>query len=152
MNIRIANKFDLPYYTHLVHKIHQDADIGKYDVKLDDTYLNSLFNTILHGGGIALVVESDGPIGMMIGVISPNVWSPDTLVMHQILLYVDEEYRNTRAAHMLVTKYIECCEEYRSQNRIKYHSITASKTMFDIDFTRFGYDWIEKTWLSNGVE
>ena len=152
MNIRLANKFDLPYYTHLVHKIHQDADIGKYDVKLDDTYLNSLFNTILHGGGIALVVESDSPIGMMIGVISPNVWSPDTLVMHQILLYVDEEYRNTRAAHMLVTEYIERCEEYRLQNRIKYHSITASKTMFDIDFTRFGYDWIEKTWLSNGVE
>lgn len=148
MKVRKANKFDLPYYLHLVHKIHQMKEIGTYDVPLDDEYLNSLFNTIIHGGGIALVVESDETIGMMIGVISPNIWSPQTLVMHQILLYVDEEYRNTRAAHMLITEYIDMCNDLVEQKRIGYHTISATKTMFDVDFTRFGYDWIEKTWLS----
>lgn len=152
MKIRIANKFDLPYYIHLVHKIHTMAEIGTYNVPLDDTYLNSLFNTIIHGGGIALIVEDKEPIGMMIGVISPNIWSPETLVMHQILLFIDEEYRNTRAAHMLITEYIDKCNELKEHKRISYHTISATKTMFDIDFTRFGYDWIEKTWLSNGVE
>lgn len=152
MLVRAANKFDLPYYTHLVRKIHTMAEIGTYDVPIDDTYLNSLFNTILHGGGIALVLEQEQQIGMMIGVISPNIWSPQTLVMHQILLFVDEEYRNTRAAHMLITEYIDKCNELKEQKRINYHTISATKTMFDIDFTRFGYDWIEKTWLSNGVE
>lgn len=148
MKVRLANKFDLPYYLHLVHKIHQEETIGSYNVPLRDEYLNSLFNTILHGGGIALVIESDSTIGMMIGVISPNVWSPETLVMHQILLYIDEEYRNTRAAHMLITEYIDKCTELKEQKRISYHTISAAKPMFDIDFSRFGYDWIEKTWLS----
>lgn len=152
MKIRNANKFDLPYYLHLVHKIHELKEIGSYDVKLDDTYLNSLYNTIIHGGGIALIVESQEPVGMMLGVISPNIWSPENYVMHQILLYVDDEYRHTRAGHMLISEYIDQCHDLKLQNRIQYNTINATKTMFDIDFTRFGYDCIEKTWLSNGVE
>ncbi len=152
MNIRIANKFDLPYYINLVHKIHELGEIGTYNVPLDDVYLNSLFNTIIHGGGIALIAESDCNVGMIVGVISPNVWSPQTMIMHQILLYIDDEYRHTRAGHMLITEYIDRCNELKEQKRIQYHTISATKTMFDIDFTRFGYDWIEKTWLSNGVE
>jgi hypothetical protein len=152
MKIRSANKFDLPYYLYLVHSIHEAGKIGTYNVPLDDKYLNSLFTTIIHGGGIALVAESDENIGMMIGVISPNIWSPETQVMHQILLYIDDEYHHTRAGHMLITEYIDKCIELKQQNRIQYHTISATKTMFDIDFTRFGFDCIEKTWLSNGVE
>lgn len=152
MKVRLANKFDLPYYLHLVHKIHNEGLIGHYDVPLDDSYLNSLFNTIINGGGLALVVESDNAIGMMLGVISPNIWSSDTLVLHQILFYVDEEYRNTRAGHMLITEYNEQCHELIKNKRIGYHTLSATKTMFDIDFSRFGYDCIEKTWISSGVE
>lgn len=152
MKVRLANKFDLPYYLHLVHSIHEEGLIGTYKVPLEDDYLNSLFNTVIHGGGIALVLESDSIIGMMIGVISPNIWSPQTQVMHQILLFVDEEYRHTKAGHLLITEYIDKCNELKQQNRIQYHTISATKTMFDIDFTRFGFDFIEKTWLSNGVE
>jgi GNAT superfamily N-acetyltransferase len=152
MKVRLANKFDLLYYLHLVHSIHEEGLIGTYKVPMDDTYLNTLFNTIIHGAGIALIVESDEPIGMMIGVICPNIWSPETQVMHQILLFVDEEYRHTRAGHMLITEYIDKCQEMKAQNRIHYHTISATKTMFDLDFTRFGFDCIEKTWLSNGVE
>lgn len=152
MKVRLANKFDLPYYLHLVHKIHNEGDIGHYDVPLDDEYLNSLYNTIINGGGLALVVESDNVVGMMLGIISPNIWSHNTLVLHQILFYVDEEYRNTRAGHMLITEYNEQCSELLKNKRIGYHTLSATKTMFDIDFSRFGYDCIEKTWISSGVE
>ncbi len=152
MIVREANKFDLPYYLHLVHKIHSEGDIGYYDVPLDDEYLNSLFNMVIHGGGVALVAESDTTIGIMLGVISPNIWSHNTLVLHQILFYVDEEYRNTRAGHMLISKYNEKCAELVQQKRIGYHTLSATKTMFDIDFSRFGYDCIEKTWISSGAE
>lgn len=152
MKIRQANKFDLNYFLHLVHKIHETGDIGTYPVTLEDEYLNSLFNTILHGGGVALVAEDNETLGMMVGVISPNIWSPKTFIMHQILLFVDEEYRNTRLAHMLITEYIDKCNELVNEKRITYHTISAAKPMFDIDFTRFGYDWIEKTWMSVGVE
>ena len=152
MIIRQANKFDLNYFIHLVHKNLDDGMIGYYNIELNDTYLNSLFNTIIHGGGIAYVVESDGPIGMIVGIISPNIWSPEVLIMHQILLFVDEEYRNTKAGHLLIKEYIDRCNELRTEKRIKYHTISATKQMFEMDFTRFGYDWIEKTWMSSEVE
>ena len=148
MRIREANKFDLNYYLHLVHTAHELGQIGRYNVELPDEYLNSLYNTILHGGGIAYIAEDDGPVGMIMGVISPNIWNPTVLIMHQILLFVDEEYRHTRAGHKLVKAYIDKCNELKTQGRIKYHTISATKPMFDIDFTRFGYDFIEKTWMS----
>ena len=152
MKVRSANKFDLPYYLNLVHKVHKEGLIGSYDVPLDDEYLNVLLNTVLHGGGLALVIENDNEtIGMIMGIITPNIWSHTTLVLHQILFFVDEEYRNTRAGHMLISEYNEKCHELVEQKRIGYHTLSATKTMFEIDFSRFGYDCIEKTWVSNGV-
>jgi hypothetical protein len=71
--------------------------------------------------------------------------------MHQIMLYIDEEYRHTRIGHMLISEYNDKCVELIEQKRIDYSTISAAKPMFDIDFSRFGYDCIEKTWLSNGV-
>jgi GNAT superfamily N-acetyltransferase len=152
MNIRLTNKFDLPYFLHLVHNIHKQGEIGYYDVDLDDTYLNTLFNTILHGGGIGLIIEEDDkPIGMTLGLINPNIWSHKTLVCHQILLFIDEEYRNTRAGHMLISEYNEQCQELVDTNRIQYFTLSAAKPLFDIDFTRFGYECVEKTWLNDGA-
>ena len=152
MKTRLANKFDLPYYLHLVRSIHEKGEIGLYRVELDDLYLNTLFNTILNGGGIAIIIEvDDTPIGMTLGLINPNIWSNTTLVCHQLLCYVDDEYRHTRAGHMLISEYNEQCQNLIHDKRIKYYTLSAAKPMFDIDFSRFGYDCVEKTWLNDGV-
>lgn len=152
MKVRYANKFDLQYYINLVHKIHKQGDIGLYDVPLNNDYLNTLFNITLHGGGVTLLCEIENePIGMVMGIINPNIWSDKTLVCHQILLFIDEEYRHTRAAHMLISEYNEACQNLVSEKRIQYFTLSAAKPMFDIDFGRFGYDCIEKTWISNGA-
>lgn len=148
MEVRLANKFDLPYYLSLVHKIHGLGHNKKYyDVELDDEYLNKLFNSVIHGHGIALVVESDVPVGMAIGIISPNIWSPTSLALHQILLYVEEDYRQTRAGYKLLAKYNDMAEDMRNEKLIKAYTITASEPMFETDFSRFGYEMIEKTWI-----
>jgi hypothetical protein len=52
---------------------------------------------------------------------------------------------------MLISEYNDKCIELIEIKRIDYSTISAAKPMFDIDFSRFGYDCIEKTWLSNGV-
>jgi hypothetical protein len=149
MKIRLANKFDLPYYTALVHKIHNLDHNDKFmNIELDDVYLNKLFNSVIHGHGIALIAEHDNKqVGMTMSIISPNVWSPTTLSLHQVLLYIDENYRNTRAGYKLIAEYNELAEKMREENKIKFHTITASEPMFKIDFSRFGYEMIEKTWI-----
>lgn len=148
MNIRLANKFDLPYFIKLVHEIHEKGDIGNYKVELNDEYLNALFITAINGGGLALIAESDSQVGMLFGIIAPNIWSEKTLVMNQMLLYVDDDYRNTRAGYMLIKRYEEYCLELKQKNRIQYYSINSAKSMFEIDFERFGYEKVAETWLN----
>jgi len=150
MNIRLANKFDLPYFTKLVHEIHKRGEIGDFPVKINDEYINAMFVSTIHGAGISLIAESDSTVGMLTAIISPNIWSETTLVMNQILLYVDEEYRHTRAGYMLLKKYEELCEELKSKGRIHYYTLNSAKSMFDLDFTRFGYTKIAETWASLG--
>jgi hypothetical protein len=150
MNVRLANKFDLPYFLRTVHEIHKKGEIGTFDVPLNDDYLNTMFATAINGGGLVLIAESDEPIGIMLALISPNIWSEQTLLMNELLWYVDEEYRNTRAGYLILQKYQAICEDLIKKKRIKFHTINTAKPMFDIDFTRFGYDMIASTWISTG--
>ena len=150
MNIRLANKFDLPYFIKLVHDTHEKGEIGNYKVHLNDEYLNAMFVSTLHGAGISLIAESDENIGMLLAIIAPNIWSESTMVMNQILLYVDEEYRNNRAGYLLIKKYEELCNDLKDKNRINYYTINTAKSMFEIDFTRFGYEKIAETWANLG--
>lgn len=150
MKIRHANKFDLSYFTHIVHKIHKQGDIGHFAVILNDEYLNSMFQISMIGG-IALIAERDNePVGILTAIISPNIWNDKILVMNQLLLYVDEEYRHTRAGYLLLQKYDELCKEFVEQKRIQYYTINTAKTMYDIDFSRFGYENIASTWVKVG--
>jgi hypothetical protein len=148
MKIREANKFDIPYFIHMVRKIHEKEEIGKFNVEFNDDYLNSLFVTAINGGGIALIAENEKPIGIMMGLILPNIWSNQTLMMNELLWYVDEEHRHSRAGYLMLKKYQEVCEELIKNKRIKFHTINTAKSMFDIDFTRFGYERTSETWIN----
>lgn len=148
MNIRLANKFDLPYFLKKVHEIHEKGEIGDFDVELNDDYLNSMFATAINGGGLVLIAESDEPIGILFALIAPNLWSDKTLLMNELLWYVEEDYRNTRAGYLLLKRYQELCEELIQKKRIRFHTINTAKSMFDIEFSRFGYDKTAETWIS----
>lgn len=145
MIIRQANKFDLDYFIHVGKKV-QDMNFIPHGKSVDTRHFNILFNTILHGGGIALIAESDGPIGMVVGVINENLWVPDMYVLTQILLFVDDEYRHTTAGYKLLSEYNKCTHELLENKRIELSVIHASEPLHDIDFGRFGYKMSEKIW------
>ena len=150
MIVRKANKFDLPYFIHVAKKV-QDMDFIPDDKQVIDKHFNVLFNTILHGGGIALIVESEEPIGMVVGIINENLWVPNMFMLTQILLFVDEEWRHTKAGYKLLEAYNDTVEKLIEQKRIETSVIHAAEPLHDVDFSRFGYDCIEKTWISNGA-
>lgn len=145
MIIRKANKFDLPYFIDVAKKV-QDMDFIPDDKKVIDKHFNVLFTTILHGGGIALIAESDGPIGMVVGVINENLWVPEMFMLTQILLFVDNDYRNTKAGYKLLEEYNIETQKLIDQNRIEMSVIHAAEPLHDIDFSRFGYKMSEKIW------
>jgi hypothetical protein len=145
MNIRKANKFDLPYFIHVAKKV-QDMDFVHDDAVLIDKHFNVLFNTILHGGGIALVAESEQQVGIVVGVINENIWMPNLFQLTQILFYVDEEWRSTKAGHRLLTEYNNASQELLDKERVNMCVIHASEPLHDINFDKFGYKMVEKVW------
>lgn len=145
MNIRKINKFDLPYFLHVARKV-QNMEFIPEGKTVIDNHLSSLFNTIIHGGGIGYIAESEQPIGIVLGIINENLWVPKMFVLSQILLFVDEEWRNTKAGYKLLTIYNEGTEELIKNNRIESSIIHAAEPLYDVDFSRFGYKVSEKIW------
>ena len=152
--IRQANKFDVNYFIECVHKVHMDDDVGYFPgAELDDEYLSKMFNGILHGLGLALVYEKDNkPIAIMVGMKSPNVWCPDILFMHQMLLYVEEEHRKGTIAYRLIKKFTDECKNLQIEQKINFFTINAPTTMHNLDFSRFGYTKDELIWVCDTKE
>ena len=152
MKIREANKFDLPYFIDLIHRINLDDNLG--DVicgELDNNHINSIFAAVLAGAGICYIAESDERVGMILGVISPNMWAPKYLFMHQVLYFVEEDYRNTRAGYMLFKAFDQKCKELVEMKRIHHVTLSAPRPLIEMDFDRFGYELCEKTWIKKGM-
>jgi hypothetical protein len=150
MNIRPANKFDLPYFIDLIHKINEQNELTEnFNIKmeLDDDYINTIFTSVIHGAGICYIAESDTYIGIIMGVISPNTWSPSTLMLHEMLYYVDPEYRFTKAGYLLFKEFNKKADELLKEKRIKHICITAPHTLVEKDFSKYGYRLSEKTWV-----
>jgi len=145
MIIRKANKFDLPYFVQIAKTV-QEMNFVHDDAVLIDKHFNVLFNTIINGGGIALIAESEQPVGMVVGVIGENVWMPQLFQLSQILFYVDEEWRNTRVGHKLLTEYNVQSQILLDADRVNMCVIHASEPLHDINFDKFGYKMVEKIW------
>ena len=150
MNIREANKHDLPYFIELIKKLASAEHIMRYNYKqLDNNHLTSLFSTIIAGRGTILVVENEKTKklhGMAAGMINPHLFAPHIAIMTQIVLWVDEGYRKT-AGSKLMEAYENKTDEYMEEGRIRYGVITASEPLFKLDFSKFGYTMDEKCWL-----
>lgn len=152
MNIRLANKFDLPYFIDLIHRINDNDELGDIVCgELDDDHLNNIFATVLAGAGICYIAESDERVGMILGVVSPNLWASQYLFMHQILYWVEEEYRNTKAGYLLFKHFDEECQKLVEQKRIHHVTLSAPKTLLEMDFERYNYELSEKTWIKKGM-
>lgn len=145
MNIRLANKFDVKYFIDVATKIN-DMEFITADKPVQKDHINSLFNAIIHGKGIALIAESEKPIGIIVGLITENLWHPDYLQLNQILFYTDEEWRDTKAGYLLLKKYNEMAKDFLDKNRISTSIIQAAQPLHEIDFSRFGYKMAEKIW------
>jgi hypothetical protein len=153
MNIRLANKFDMPYFIDLIKRINKDDNLGDViEGELDDQHLNTIFATILAGAGVCFIAETDDTkVGMIAGVITPNIWAPKYLFMHEILYFVEEEYRNGRAGYLLLKAFNEYCDDLIHQKRVHHVTLTMPKTLLDIDFRRFNYELSEQTWIKKGM-
>jgi hypothetical protein len=147
--IRQANKFDLPYFIEATKKLHaKEHNKWSKDLQVDDTHMSTIFQSLIHGQGIVLVYEKNNkPCGMIIGLINPFFWAPETNIMYQILFHIDDVKNKAKIGYELIKAYNKAGDELMKNNRIYKYAFTMSEPMFDIDMTKFNYKMVEKTWV-----
>lgn len=147
MKIRSANKFDLPYIIEMLKHFRDDSPVEKIKECNNHEYINTLYHHIIVGRGIALIAESDEPVGMILGFIDQNIWDPDIRVLKELCYWVEPEYRGTTAGYRLLKEYSVRAEALKNKGQIHMYTMTKLVNSPDLDFTRFGYTKTEETWV-----
>ena len=148
MNIRPANKFDLPYIIEMLRHFRDNAPVEKIKECNNEVYITTLYTEILAGRGVAIVAEYDQPFGMILGYIDQNVWDPDIRVLKELCYWVEPSHRNTTAGYRLIKAYNDKAKELISENRIQLYTMTKMVNSPDLDFSRFGYTKTEEVWVA----
>lgn len=148
MNIRNANKFDLPYILDMLRDFRNATPIDMMRDCDNEEYINKLYHHIILGGGIALIVEDEKPYGMIIGVKDHNIWDPEIKVLRELVYWVDPAYRGTTAGYRLLKEYNKQAQKLVDDNKIKLFTMTKMVNSPDLDFGRFGYKKTEEVWVA----
>lgn len=148
MNIRQANKFDLPYIINMLRHFRDNAPVDKIKECNNEKYITTLYTHILAGRGVAIVAEYDQPFGMIVGYIDQNIWDPDIRVLRELCYWVEPEHRNTTAGYRLLKAYNKAAESLREEGRIHLYTMTKMVNSPDLDFSRFGYTKTEEVWVA----
>lgn len=148
MNIRLANKFDLPHIINMLKHFRDHSPVDEIKKCDNEMYISTLYNHILAGRGIAYVAEHDQPIGMIIGFIDQNIWDPEIKVLKELVYWVEVEYRNTSAGYRLLKAYNDHAKTLVDSDRIQLYTMTKMVNSPDLDFSRFGYKKTEEIWVA----
>jgi len=148
MKIRTANKFDLPHIITMLKHFREQTPVDIMKNCDNEEYINKLYHHIILGGGIAIIAETDKPIGMIIGVKDQNIWDPELRILRELVYWVEPEHRNTTAGYRLLKEYNKQATELVEQGKIKLYTMTKMVNSPDIDFARFGYTKTEEVWVA----
>lgn len=148
MNIRNANKFDLPHILDMLRDFRNATPIDMMRDCDNEEYINKLYHHIILGGGIALIVEDEKPFGMIIGVKDHNIWDPEIKVLRELVYWVDPAYRGTTAGYRLLKEYNKQAQQLVDDKKIKLFTMTKMVNSPDLDFSRFGYKKTEEVWVA----
>lgn len=148
MNIRKGDKFDVNEILRLVKSFVTIAHLNpNIKEKIDYTYVNQLYHHCILGGGLVLVAEVDNKIvGMIAGILSPNIWYTEDMALREIMFYIEPEYRKGRVAYKLITEYNRLAQELLDNGKISSYTMTKTEHLDQIDYSRFGYNKVEETW------
>ena len=98
------------------------------------------------------MAERDGKlIGTIIGIITPNIWDPTTLVLNELAYWVEPEYRNGMTGYKLLKTYNDEAKRLHNNGIIKLYTMSKMTNSPDLDYGRFGYTKTEETWVAGAL-
>lgn len=142
--IRKATKYDKPQIIDMLKMFRDEAEVDYVKQLRDETYINSLLDTILAGAGVVFVEDNKG---FIMALITHTAWDNKTYQMYELAYYVLPQFRNTPLGYRLLKEYVNYGQELKDQGRIKLFTIAKMPTSPDIKYDRFGFKKMDETWV-----
>lgn len=146
--IRSATKWDIPQILDILRLFRLQCPVGFTSSFDNESYVNSLITSILAGAGVLQVAEINGKIiGIIIGIIQPMIWDPDTKILNELAYYVIEEHRGSSAGLRLLKSYIEHAEKLKNEQRIHAYTMLLMANSPKLKLERYGFVPLETVYL-----
>jgi hypothetical protein len=146
--IRLAHHDDTLIVTSLLKKFLQETSYHQASAAAEDLeHLCKLTWMTLQHGYIWLAYDGDQPVGLLMAIKEPNMWSPRHHEMKEIVWFVVAEYRASSHGGKLFLKYCEKAEELLKSGAISGYFTTKMTTTDTIDYEGRGFRLTEQTYL-----
>ena len=146
--IRRAIIDDEPVIFEMVKKFYTKA-FGEFNIEFNKETAHKLGLGLIEDHLALVYCDEDKVIGCIGGFITPSQFDPKTKVFNEVLWYVDEDYRRTRAPLLL----FNAVENYCKDNEIKHMIMASLGNRRDESLAKFydrrGYVHFETTYIKS---
>jgi hypothetical protein len=145
---QIATFPELEQALDLVQRFLTETSYGQaIEAATDREYLGRFCFNILKNGYIWLAVQDGKPVGILMAIVQPNMWSPKHREMRELLWYVAPEARTSSLGGRLFVRYQKTAEQLKSQGLINGYFTTRMATTRDINLEGRGFRLTEQTYI-----
>ena len=145
--IRLANKFDIPILIAMIQEFSKETLIKKYkDQALwDKKYVGNLLYSLILGRGFIVIDENLK--GMIIAMITPNVWCPKSNQLNELAWWVAPEARNGLLGGKLWIEFNKQAQKLLDEKRIDVVMTSLMANSPKIDYSKRGFKQLHTTFF-----
>jgi len=145
--IRLANKFDIPILIAMIQEFSKETLIQKYkDQALwDKKYVGNLLYSLILGRGFIVIDENLK--GMIIAMITPNVWCPKSNQLNELAWWVAPEARNGLLGGKLWIEFNKQAQKLLDEKRIDVVMTSLMANSPKIDYSKRGFKQLHTTFF-----
>lgn len=146
--IRLATSADTMKVVGLLRLFLSETSYEQAKHAIDDLEnLCKVVWTVHQFGYIWLAFDQEDPVGLLMAVKEPNMWSPKHKQLRELVWYVRPEYRTSTLGGKLFLKYCELGDDLMNNNIIEGYFTTRMATSPEINLERRGFRLKEYTYL-----
>lgn len=111
----------------------------------DDDYVASLLTSIIMGRGFILV--DDELNGMIIAMVTKNLWCPKVLELHELAWWIKPDKRNWILGGRLWRAFEIEADKMLKENRVQLVTVTKMSTSPSLDYEKRGFQLLDMNYF-----
>lgn len=141
--IREANKFDMPILLDFMREYAKEAPVKILNQleNHDDKYVSNLLISIIAGRGFILI--DDELNGIIIAIITCNVWCSNILELHELAWWVKPEHRNGTIGGKLWLSFSNKANDMLNKNIVQLVTTTKMSTSPSLNYEKRGFQLLD---------